>query len=218
MKVEYIDHLGSDLTIVNCARVSFDKFHEEFTEGDEKLIKYLAKHNHFTPFAHPQICLRVTVPIFVDRQIIRHTVGCVRNEVSRRYVDTDPEFYITDKFGMRAENKKQGAKDDEFVTTLEWGHDATPVEEFLKDRNETALEDYKWLIENNVAPEDARMVLPLNMYTSYWLTGSLFYYHHMHNLRSKPEAQRQTRQAVELMAEIIEPLFPYSWTALKEFN
>ena len=216
MKIEYVDHFGTDLTVVNAARVSLDKHHEKFQETDEKLIKYLAIHGHWTPFSHPTICLRVTVPIFVANQLKRHVVGLTLNEVSRRYVDSEPEFYITDKFGARAENKKQGAKDGEFITLLDVDSGGYPptVEEFLFSKKEEALEDYNWLLRNGVAPEDARMVLPLNVYTSWYWTGSLYAYSRIYNLRAKPDAQRQTQEVAHMIGDIIQPMFPYSWKAL----
>jgi thymidylate synthase (FAD) len=219
MKVEYVDHMGTDLMVANSARVSLDKHHEYFDATDERLLNYLASHNHWSPFAHPTICLRVTIPIFVARQLAKHQVGAVVNEISRRYVDSDPEFYITDKLGARAENIKQGAKEGEFVEGLSTYADGKKyygctVQEYLESKWEEDLDAYKWLLENGVAPEDARIVLPLSVYTSWYWTGSLYFFAHMYSLRSKPDAQRQTREVAEMIGNIIEPLFPFSWHAL----
>ncbi len=217
MRVEYVDHFGTDLTVVNAARVSLDKHHEDFQASDEGLIKYLAAHGHWTPFSHPTICLRVTVPIFVANQLKRHVVGLTLNEVSRRYVDSEPEFYITDKLGARAENKKQGAKENEFVTELkdEIYPEAThSVFSLLDYVNKEALANYNYLLENGVAPEDARMVLPLSLYTSWYWTGSLYAFARVYSLRAKPDAQRQTQEVAHMISAIVEPLFPFSWSAL----
>lgn len=209
MLVEYIDHMGSDLTVVNAARVSFDKHHDTFQDNDEKLIRYLANHGHWTPFAHPQIQLRITVPIFLANQLKRHQIGLVVNEVSRRYVDSEPEFYMPDKLGARAENKKQGSKEDEFIE-----------KQSAFDNIDTAYrickESYDRLLKLGVAPEDARMVLPLATYTSWYWTGSLASYARLYNLRSKVDTQRQNREVAKMISDIIQPLFPVSWTALTQ--
>lgn len=212
MKVEYIAHLGNDLMVSNCARVSFAKWKEEFDTRDASLINYLANHDHWTPFAHCIISLRVTVPIFVARQLDKHQIGLTKNEVSRRYVDTEPEFYLTDKLGKRAPNKKQGSLENEFITEIR----ATPntVEEVLQYLYEYCYHTYKDLLDAGCAPEDARMVLPLATYTSWIWTGSLAAFARVYNLRSKSDAQRQTREVAEMISEIIEPLFPHSWKAL----
>lgn len=217
MKVEYLNHYGSDLDVVNAARVSFSKHHSEFTEGDAKLIKYLAEHNHWVPFSHPHITLRLTVPIFVARQLHKHQVGLSVSEESRRYVDTEPEFYIPDKLGKKAPSKKQGALEDEFIDILYWGWEnefVSTVSGFIDDICIDALDNYKILLENGVAPEDARMVLPLATLTSFIWTGSLAAYARVYNLRSKLDAQRQTREVAQMINDIIQPLFPYSWSAL----
>jgi len=112
MEVDLIDHMGSDLTVVNAARVSFAKESKEFSDKDEKLINYLAKHNHWSPFGHCSLQFRIKAPVFVARQLVKHQVGLVWNEVSRRYVDDEPEFYIPEKWRLRAENKKQGSSDE----------------------------------------------------------------------------------------------------------
>ena len=212
MKVEYINHMGSDLLVANAARVSLDKHHKEFEFSDAKLLNFLARNKHWTPFAHPTLCLRISVPIFVANQLKRHQVGLVVNEVSRRYVDNEPEFYITNKLGARAENKKQGAKEGEFIYSL--GPMNSEVKHILGDAYTYALDYYNFLLKHGVAPEDARMVLPLSTYTSWYWTGSLYAYSRIYNLRAKPDAQRQTQEVARMISSIIEPLFPYSWNAL----
>lgn len=216
MKVDYIDHMGDDLRAANCARVSFDKWKEEFDAKDAKLIDYLAQHDHWTPFAHCVVSLRITVPFFVARQLDKHQIGLVKNEVSRRYVDTEPEFYITDKLGARADNKKQGAKEGEFITQVVLGSKELPwaVSSVLDNLYSICLARYNALLEAGCAPEDARMVLPLATYTSWIWTGSLAAYARVYNLRSKSDAQRQTRLIAQYIDEVTRPLFPYSWSAL----
>ena len=229
MKAELIDFMGSDLTCVNAARVSFDKesywldnhgveaFDDEpikfLQEKDKKLIKYLAKHNHWTPFSHVQITMRETVPIFVARQRFKHTVGWSYNEVSRRYVDDVPEFYYPDAWRKRSENKKQGSS-DEIVEEPEftWGHDLYNYEEVIN----LCQEYYHQLIKAGVAPEQARMVLPQSMYTSYYVTGSLAAWARAYNLRSEEHAQKEIQDLAEQWHQIIGgiPELKYSWAAL----
>ena len=119
MNVEYIDHMGDDLSIVNAARVSFKNISTSLDERDEKLLKYLAKHKHWTPFAHTSVSLRMKAPLFVVRQLEKHQVGLVWNEVSRRYVDDEPEFFYPEKWRARADNIKQGSSQDEFIDRIE---------------------------------------------------------------------------------------------------
>lgn len=223
MKIEYENHYLDDLAVANFARASLDKRHGELHDADVRLINYLAKHNHWVPFGHPEITLHFTVPIFVDRQLVRHTVGFVRSETSRRYVDFEPTFYTPDKLGARAENKKQGAKEDEYVDFLTTYDPETDtqrsfgkVQEILQQKWDNDFQYYKLLLDNDVAPEDARIVLPLAMDTSYYLSGSLFAYFRMYNLRVQKDAQRQTQEIAGMLDEIISPLFPHSWLALKE--
>lgn len=222
MKAEYISHMGSDLTVVNAARVSFDKESQAYKtpehdgtdrvillDRDVKLINYLARHNHWTPFSHPQITLRETVPLFVARQRFKHTVGFTYNEVSRRYVDAEPEFYRPVGWRKRAANLKQGSS-DEVVNLIDFDCRLTRPERL----EEIALETYNELLRLGVAPEQARMVLPQSMYTSYYVTGSLAAFARAYLLRSHDTAQLEIRELANQWAEIIKPLFPYSWEAL----
>ena len=226
MEVKYLNHMGSDLTVVNAARVSFNKVSEKLDERDEKLIKYLATHNHWTPFAHPQISLHVKVPIFIARQLGKHQVGLVMNEVSRRYVDDEPEFFMPEQWRGRAENKKQGSSD---VAILQLKHGPTFVEDLWGDVdnnwhpslhisafNQGALDTYRWLLESGVAPEQARMVLPQSMYTEWHWTGSLAAWGRVYSLRIDPHAQKEVQEIARQIGEIVEPLFPYSWKALTD--
>lgn len=214
--VELIDSMGDDLTIINAAKVSFDKESCWLYKGeggdtleyldvkDKKLIKYLADNNHWSPFAHTAITLRVTAPIFVARQLVKHQVGGVWNEVSRRYVDYEPVFYFPDKWRKRAENVKQGSSDE-----------AVDVPNgFLESRIELLNVAYQELLENDVAPEQARMILPQNMMTSWYWTGSLIFFHRVFKQRTDPHAQVETAEVGHAIGEICEKLFPHSWTAL----
>jgi thymidylate synthase (FAD) len=198
MKVELISCLGTDLTVVNAARVSFDKesdwevihsMRQELSSKDAALIRYLAKHNHFTPFTHCMITLRETIPIFVARQRFKHTIGFSYNEVSRRYVDDTPEFYTPDTWRGKADNAKQGSSEKEI--------DINPTIQGM-----------------NVCPEQARMVLPQSMYTSYYVTGSLSAFARAYKLRIDKHAQKEIQELAEKWNAIIKDLYPVSWEAL----
>lgn len=202
MKVTLIDHMGSDLTVVNAARVSMNKNKTSFDESDEKLINYLAKHKHWTPFGHPQVQLYIKAPIFVARQLGKHQVGFVWNEVSRRYVDYEPEFYEPTQWRCRAKNVKQGSDPN------------NTVEFDSSDINEKCKQVYNELLEKNVCPEMARMILPQSMYTEWYWTGSLYAFYNMCKLRLDPHAQEETRIVAQQIYEILNNLFPVSWKSL----
>lgn len=205
MNVDYVDHMGSDLTVVNAARVSFDKHKDELSDGDVKLLRYLAEHNHWTPFGHPQVTVRVKAPVFVRTQLFKHKAGFTENEVSRRYVDTSPEFYVPDRWrGRPAGSAKQGSSDE----VIEGYHD--PYDILVK----YCMTQYESMIEAGVAPEQARMVLPQSMYTEWYWTGSLAAYGRMCKLRLDPHAQAETREVAEMISAIIAPLFLNSWRVL----
>jgi thymidylate synthase (FAD) len=201
--------MGDDLLVVNAARVSFGKQKSAFDPGDAKLIGYLAKNNHWTPFGHPQITMRETVPIFVARQRFKHMVGFVYNEVSRRYVDSDPEFSDMEWRG-RAENKKQGSADklpDQYQLNTIYSYAITE-----------AGECYQNLLDAGVCPEQARAVLPQAMLTSYYVTGSLAAWHRAYKLRTDSHAQVEIQELAKQWGDVIEPLFPVSWQALNEIR
>lgn len=206
MQVDLIDIMGTDLTVVNAARVSFNKFHDKFEVGDKKLIEYLAKHNHWSPFAHPQVSFRIKAPIFVARQLVKHQIGLTWNEVSRRYIDTKPEFYIPKGWRKRATDKKQGSG-TELVDFL---HLNDAYKRFL----EYSLDLYRDLLENDTAPEQARLVLPLSTYTEWVWTGSLYAFSRVCNLRLGKNSQLETREIAKLISEHMEKLFPISWKVL----
>lgn len=201
ISVEYIQHCGSDLTVVNAARVSFHKESQEFAEKDAKLVHYLAKHGHISPFHHAFITLRVKAPIFVARQLVKHKF-MPWNEVSRRYVDEEPEFYFPDIWRNRAENVKQGSASDGVAY------------EYPKSSAENCLNYYHALLDDGVAPEQARMVLPQNTMTEWYWSGTLSAWASMLSLRLKPEAQAEAREVAEKVQEVLEPLFPVSLKAL----
>lgn len=221
MQAEYITHSGDDLLITNAARVSFSKEsefdwidddmggHPQLNERDTKLIHYLARHNHFTPFTHPQITLRYTVPIFVARQEFKHVIGFTRNEMSRRYVDDTPEFYVPAVWRHRPEGSvKQGSGDVHEKSTA-WG-------EAYEEVMARLLTIYEEMIKDGVAPEQARMILPQSMLTSYYVTGSLAAFARFYNQRSDSHAQKEIQDLAEQVQAIIAPLFPVAWAALTE--
>ena len=198
---------GDDLTVVNAARVSFAKEATVITDADKKLIKYLATHGHISPFFHPQIRLRLKMPIFVAREWFRHTIGFARNEVSRRYVDSEPEIFLPTELRARDPKLKQGSKSESI-------EDNEDVVKEMKDFHTSALEMYNFLLAKGVAPEVARGVLPQNMYTEFIETGSLYAYARLCNLRLDPHAQKEIREYASVLSDLIAPLFPASWPHL----
>lgn len=215
--VEYIEHMGSDLMVANAARVSFAKTSEwettedgtrKLSQRDQKLIKYLAEHNHWTPFAHPQITLRIKAPIFVRTQLFKHKVGFTENEVSRRYVTAEPEFYTPDWRSAPTDGAKQGSSDFMYDPV---------VEDLDRVYNRIALESveiYKTLLKEGVAPEQARALLPQGTYTEWWWTGSLSAYARVFKQRIDTHAQWECQQYAAAIGKILEPLFPHSWAVL----
>ena len=208
MDVNYIDHMGTDLTVCNAARVSFDKHHDLLTSGDEKLIGYLAKHDHWTPFSHCTATFRIKAPIFVARQLFKHKVGLTENEISRRYVDSEPEFYIPEVWRGKAKNKKQGSSgilsDNEYIG------------EAVKIVYERAATMYNSLITKaGVAPEQARMVLPQGMFTEWFWTGSMSAWARICKLRISDDAQAESRGIADMIDKECIKLWPISWSALR---
>lgn len=216
----YIDHMGSDLTTVNAARVSFGKkSHCEETrwvdmgdwcgdmpvvdDKDTKLIKYLATHGHYSPFGHCFASFHIKAPIFVARQLVKHEYLRM-NEISRRYVDSEPEFYVPDVWRGRSKDKKQGS--DGVVKDIQT--DALP------QWHDDALHYYSMLLESGVAPEMARMVLPQSMYTEWYWSGSMDAFANMCNLRLKEDTQYETRLVAQQIDKVMGELYPVSWTAL----
>ena len=237
MKVELLDHMGSDLSVVNAARVSFEKTSEwvnqaeldesyygpdsavqpKLSDRDVKLIRYLAKHNHWTPFGHCFASFRVKAPIFVARQLGKHQVGLVWNEVSRRYVDSEPEFYVPSEWRKRAENVKQGSSDEAVTEPINYRLAGPKTVEQAYDRLVMHSQDvYQELLEVGVCPEQARMVLPQSMLTEWVWSGSLAAFARVCKLRLDPHTQKETRDVAEMIDAEMRRLFPVSWEALME--
>jgi len=210
--VELIDKMGSDLSVVNAARVSFAKIKDKFEDKDEKLIKYLAVHGHWSPFAHASLSFRIKAPVFVARQLVKHQVGLSWNEVSRRYVDTDVEFYEVDKWRGRAEDKKQGSDEE---NTIEWVDRNTRTGALQLAVENIALTNYKRMLDAGVAPEQARMILPQSMMTEWYWSGTLYAFARVCNLRCASDAQYETRIVANLINKECSKLFPISWTELR---
>ena len=216
--VELIDHMGSDLTVVNAARVSFGKRKKAFTISDVGLVQYLAKHNHWSPFGHASLQFHIKAPVFVARQLVKHQVGLVWNEISRRYVDSDPEFYQVDSWRGRAENKKQGSDetktiDDVYPPESDWKF---PTSSLKKEVETLALKYYNTMLESGIAPEQARMILPQSMMTEWYWSGTLYAFARVCNLRCKPDAQLESREVCDMINKQVAEMFPVSWKALRD--
>lgn len=222
ISVDLVDTMGSDLTVVNAARVSFNK--ESAWEGeqhwsgmitdkklsakDTKLISYLAQHNHWSPFAHCTLQFRIKAPIFVARQLQKHQVGFAWNEVSRRYVDYDPTFWNPkNEWRERASDKKQGSTNDRVQDYLE-------AQDHYEDAMRYVWQAYQLLLACNVCPEQARSVLPQSMMTEWYWTGSLYGFARVCKLRLDPHAQVECREVAKMINDYCEKNFPVSWKAL----
>ena len=212
MDVELIDHMGSDASVVNAARVSFGKRIKEMSEGDTKLIRYLAKHNHWSPFGHASVQFRIKAPIFVARQLVKHQVGLTWNEISRRYVEHEPEFYEVDSWRGRPINKKQGSSEEEIM----WIDRSTRTDALQSQVETVALKNYNRMLEAGVAPEQARMILPQSMMTEWYWSGTLYAFARICNLRCAEDAQYETRIVANLINDECEKLFPISWIELRK--
>ena len=216
IEVTYIDHMGSDLSVVNAARVSFGKkseWHQRIYTGepnilkgkDAKLIRYLAKHNHKSPFNHTFATFHVKAPIFVARQLVKHEY-MPWNEISRRYVDEEPEFYVPETWRGRAEDKKQGS--DGSIKLSEYVEHGP---EFIHDEARSLYND---LLNDGVCPEQARMVLPQSMMTEWYWSGTVYVFAKMCGLRMQQDTQQETREVAMQIDEYMEKLYPESWKAL----
>jgi len=211
IEATYIDHMGTDLSVVNAARVSFGKTSEmeddpwgppKLKAKDDKLIRYLAKHKHISPFGHCFASFHIKAPIFVARQLVKHKF--LRwNEISRRYVDDEPELYTPYAWRGRSADKKQGSEG--VVNVGDWGSSGW-----------AALKAYKDLLAHGVAPEQARMELPQSTMTEWYWSGSLDAFADMCNLRCKDDTQAETREVAKQIDHKMIELFPVSWDALTE--
>ena len=217
ISVTLIDHMGSDLSVVNAARVSFANESQwarndglSLKDKDVKLVNYLARHNHWSPFGHASMQFHIKAPVFVARQLVKHQVGLVWNEVSRRYVDSEVEFYEPKEWRGRPKNSKQGSSDEVI--------DINP-HNFLVDHYESSLSSAKWtyeqLLRYGVSPEQARMVLPQSMMTEWYWSGTLYAFARVCNLRCKDDAQLETQMVAKEIDELAKEHFPYSWKALR---
>lgn len=205
--VDLLDHMGNDLSIVNAARVSFDKWHNDLHESDTKLLNYLAKHNHWSPFAHTSIQFRITAPIFVARQLVKHQVGLGWNEVSRRYVDDEPVIYAPEYWRSRPDGSiKQGSGKTHHDSNV-W------KSEYYKNISHI-IGLYNTMVNEGVAPEQARMLLPQSMMTSWVWTGSLMAFRRIYDLRIDAHAQEETQEVAKLLGAFCKELYPKSWEAL----
>jgi len=221
IQVDYVDHMGSDLNVVNAARVSFAKEVQEFDlEKDTKLINYLAKHNHWSPLAHTSITIRIKAPIFAARQYVKHQIGLVWNEESRRYIDSEPEFYIPTEYHGKPANAKQGSSDTIISHLESWScEEGVSPYEFVHTNSLFALSSYEALLQGGVAPEEARIVLPLNTMTNWMWTGSLVAFARVCKLRLDGHAQKMaTQELAQKIHDVVATLYPVSWKALMNNN
>lgn len=223
IQVELIDSMGTDLSVVNAARVSFAKeseweweecgvkafgqeSYQRLSDRDERLIRFLARERHEIPFAHTAVTLRVNAPIFVARQAYKSKIGFVENEISRRYVSDIPNFYVPKEWRQAARDKKQGSG-DRHENSPDWNLE-------YQGLASACISLYKDMIEDGVAPEQARMILPQSMMTEWIWTGSLLAYARFYNLRSKPDAQKEIQIIADKVDKIMSVIYPVSWNAL----
>lgn len=232
-KVEFIDSMGHDLRVVNAARVSMDKesnwiyrtatvkqseevqeevrYGRDLNEKDKKLIDFLNRDEnvHWTPFAHCAVTLKIKMPIFVERQYFKHTIGFVRSSVSRRYVKTGIEFYYPEDWRLSSPSIKQGSIDKPHRLSRLFTRMAGWV------CGSVALRIYNYMIEKGVCAEQARMILPQNMYTEFYETASLYAYARMCKLRLAPDAQKEIRLYAQEIEKIMRAKFPEAWKSLE---
>lgn len=218
IKVEYLDHMGDDLAVVNAARVSFNKESEyewgstyedrmKLSESDTKLINYLAKHDHWTPFAHTALKFRVAAPVPIRTQCFKHKIGMVENEESRRYISTTPEIFIPEFFRSKPEgNIKQGSagchQDNELLLSE------------YKRCAQNNVDLYESMLKRGVCPEQARFILPQGAVVNWIWTGNLVSFANFYLKRTDPNAQKEVQMVAELVGKEIEQIFPLSWKAL----
>ena len=215
IEVTYVDHMGSDLSVVNAARVSFGKKSDwlprvhngeakALSAKDCRLIAYLARHNHKSPFNHTFTTFHVKAPVFVARQLVKREY-MPWNEISRRYVDEEPELYEAPIWRGRSADKKQGSEGEVKSNANIFYH------------NNQSLMMYKQLLDEGVAPEQARMVLPQSMMTEWYWSGTVFSFAKMCSLRCKDDTQAETRVVADAIDEEMENLYPMSWESLREY-
>lgn len=233
MEATYIQHMGTDLTVVNAARVSFnndsdfkdpdaslENFHFdsgnlELSQRDQKLIAYLGRNAHWTPFAHPHVTFRITAPIFVARQAFKHKVGFTENEISRRYVSDEPSFHMPTVWrGAPTGGAKQGSDPSLEITVIEIDGMVRPITPMIQEHYDNSCKLYKAILNAGGAPEQARMVLPQAMLTSWYWTGSLAAWARFCNQRMHPHAQAEIQELAATISPVMHRLFPVSWKNL----
>lgn len=223
MKAEYIDHMGSDLSVVNAARVSFDKESEwelkemggvkghpdiwGLKDEDARLISYLAKHDHWTPFAHTAISLRMEAPVPIRTQCFKHKAGLVENEESRRYISSTPKLFVPDELRSAPINGAKQGSSGVHPNSERW-------RDYYITYAEGCIELYEAMIADRVCPEQARFVLPQGCEVHWVWTGNLYAFANFYLKRTDPHAQKEIRDLAEEVGKIVEPLFPVSWKAL----
>lgn len=236
MQVEYVAHSGNDLLVVDAARASFGKQSQwevvgEYGVGspnsdtavmfpvyglsdkDKKLLDYLAREKHILPFRHPQITLRCKAPIFLARQLGKHQVGMSWSEESRRYITTEPEFFWPDKWRKKADNVKQGSSDE--TASYDGLYIAGATTFSVEEMADMTKQMYNEMLAAGIAPEQARMVLPQNMMTTWVWTGSLLSFYQMYKLRAEAHAQREAQQFASMVKDTVRPLYPEAWDSLE---
>ena len=208
MKAELLSHFGDDLMVVNAARVSYGKSKASFDEKDVKLISFLVRHGHTSPFRHPQLQYRISCPIFVERQLFKHQVGLTANSISGRYVDFSDEYWTPSVLRKQSKDSKQGS---------EGPIDSKKNEELLENIKSVvnsckAL--YKDMEDAGVAKEQCRIVLPLCLETQFVWTGSIAAFLHLWRLRLKEDTQQETREVAGMMLDEVKnlPGSPFKFT------
>tara|TARA_R110000782_G_scaffold49936_4_gene108474 strand:- start:308 stop:940 length:633 start_codon:yes stop_codon:yes gene_type:complete len=206
IKATYLGHLGQDMDVADAARVSFAKKAENYTdEGNWRLINFLAREGHIAPFGHCYLRFHIKAPIFVARQLVKHKFMRM-SEVSRRYVKSDPEFYVPSEWRAAADDVKQGsvgaARSQYFPTT------------YMEQTAREATSRYNKMLQQGICAEQARMILPVNIFTEFWWSGSLDAFADMCNLRCKPDTQFETRLVADEISAEVTKLFPVAWPAL----
>lgn len=209
MKAELVDHMGDDLAVVNAAKVSFDKTATELGEREWRLIKYLADHNHWSPFTHTAIKMRMSAPVPIRTQAFKHKIGFVENEESRRYISSRPELFVPEFFRIKPMGSIKQGSGGTHPNDIYWS------EQYLISAN-TSIDTYMAMLEDGVCPEQARFVLPQGVIVNWIWTGNLYSFANFYNKRTDSNAQKEIQDLAQEVGNIIEPLFPVSWKALTE--
>ena len=209
MKITLIKTLGTDLTIVNAARVSLNKQSKKINEQDEKLIAYLMKHKHWSPFAHAILQYRITAPLFIARQWYKHQIGIARNEISRRYISTPPTYYTPQTWRQTAKTIKQGSAQPLPQEKQKEIHQK--YKNHIKDTTKL----YKELINNNICPEQARIILPQATNTQWIETASLYACLRIIHLRCEHTAQKEIQKLAQQLEKIIKQKYPITMKTYK---